>query len=307
MRVVAALGGNALLRRGEPPTPSHQRTNIRDAARALAGIAMHGLVVTHGNGPQVGLLALRTGTGPDAEPLDLLDAETAGMIGYVIDQELGNLLPDRDIATLLTQVEVDIDDPAFAAPDKPIGPVYAAAEAERLKQMHGWAMARDGAQWRRVVPSPAPRRIVEAGTIARLIEAGVIVICAGGGGIPVALSPSGARFGVEAVVDKDATSALLATELEADGLLLLTDVDGIYTDWQTPLARRLREVSPDALSSWMFAAGSMAPKAAAACRFVADGGPFAAIGTLTDAAALLAGTAGTRVVPGDRTAVWYDD
>ena len=302
MRIVVALGGNALLRRGEPPTADNQRRNVQVAAAALAPLARaHQLVITHGNGPQVGLLALQGAAVPAAEayPLDILDAETEGMIGYLIEQELVGLLPaGQQCATLLTQIEVDPHDPAFHSPDKPIGPVYDAAQARRLARERGWSVARDGEHFRRVVASPRPLRILEFGVIDQLVAQGVVVICAGGGGIPVVRRADGSLVGVEAVIDKDAASALLAHELDADALLLLTDVDAVYRDWGTARASPLHRVTPETLRRHSFAAGSMAPKVEAACTFVERGGRLAAIGALADAEAILRGAAGTRVMRG---------
>ena len=298
MRIVIALGGNALLRRSEPPTAANQRRNVRIAAEALAPIARrHDLVISHGNGPQVGLLALQgAACKPDETyPLDILDAETEGMIGYLIEQELGNLLPDRRCATLLTQIEVDPNDPAFGHPDKPIGPVYSEIEALRLAQERGWSVARDGAHFRRVVPSPAPNRIFELSVIELLVSQGVIVICAGGGGIPAVRREDGSLIGVEAVIDKDLASALLARELKADALLMLTDVDAVYRDWGTPSARAIRRITPQALRELDFAPGSMGPKVRAACEFVEQTGGMAGIGQLSDALAILDGKAGTVI------------
>lgn len=298
MRIVIALGGNALLRRGEPPTAANQRRNVRIAAGALAPIArLHDLVISHGNGPQVGLLALQgSASKPDESyPLDILDAETEGMIGYLIEQELGNLLPDRRCATLLTQIEVDPNDPAFGHPDKPIGPIYSEIEARRLAQERGWNMARDGAHFRRVVPSPSPKRIFELRVIELLVSQGVIVICAGGGGIPTVRREDGSLIGVEAVIDKDLASALLARELKADTLLLLTDIDAVYQGWGTPDASAIRRITPQALRELDFAAGSMGPKIRAACEFVEQTGGMAGIGQLKDALAILNGKAGTVI------------
>lgn len=301
MRVVAALGGNALLRRGEAMSAANQRANVARAARALAPLALaHELVLTHGNGPQVGLLALQNAAYGDADPypLDVLDAETEGMIGYLLEQELANLLPPgRDLATLLTRIEVDPADPAFARPAKPIGPVYGRAEAERLAAARGWAIAPDGRHWRRVVPSPAPRRILELAVIERLVAAGVIVVCAGGGGIPVVPRAGGGHEGVEAVIDKDHAGGLLAASLRADAFLMLTDVDAVEAGWGTHGARPIRLATPAELEAMSFAPGSMGPKVEAACRFVRATGGLAAIGSLGDAAALLRGEAGTRVLP----------
>lgn len=290
MLVVAALGGNALLRRGEPPDTKRQTANIRTAARALAEIAReHALVVTHGNGPQVGLLALRSG-----DPLYMLSAETEGMIGYMIETALRNELPGCDIAGLLTQIAVDPDDPAFATPGKPIGPVYKETEARRLAGEHGWSIAPDGDGFRHVVPSPRPLRILEIETIKLLVRSGVLVICAGGGGIPVIAGEAGWR-GIEAVIDKDHASALLARELGADALLMLTDVDAVYADWNGAKACPLGAVSTDDLRIYEFAPGSMGPKVEAAINFAEATGRVAGIGRLQDAAAILHGEAGTRI------------
>ena len=297
MRVVAALGGNALLRRGQPMTAENQRENIAVAARALLPIAQsHDLILTHGNGPQVGLLALQNAAyHPDETyPLDILDAESEGMIGYLLEQELGNLLPGRRMATLLTRIEVARDDPAFMHPTKPIGPVYEREEAERLAEDRGWTIAPDGAKWRRVVPSPEPRRILELNVIEPLVAAGVLVVCAGGGGIPV-VAGHGGYGGVEAVIDKDLAGALLARSLHADAFLMLTDVDAVYTGWGTPEAAPIRRIAPEDLDPREYAAGSMGPKVAAAKRFAEFDGGFAVIGALADAARMLAGEAGTMV------------
>jgi len=298
MRVVAALGGNALLRRGQPMTAENQRENVAVAARALLPIAQaHELVLTHGNGPQVGLLALQNAAyRPDETyPLDILDAESEGMIGYLLEQELGNLLPGRRMATLLTRIEVARDDPAFMHPTKPIGPVYERDEAERLAAERGWSIAPDGPKWRRVVPSPEPRRILELNVIEPLVADGVLVVCAGGGGIPV-VAGHGGYGGVEAVIDKDSAGALLARSLHADAFLMLTDVDGVYSGWGTPEATVLRRVLAEDLDPRAYAAGSMGPKVAAARCFAEAGGGFAVIGALADAARMLAGEAGTMVV-----------
>jgi carbamate kinase len=300
VRIVAALGGNALLRRGEPLTAESQRRNLARAVRALAPLGReHELVVTHGNGPQVGLLALQSLAYDEARPypLDVLGAESEGMIGYLLEQELVNALPDRPVATLLTQVVVDATDPAFERPTKPIGPVYHEAEARRLARERGWSIACDGDGWRRVVPSPEPRRIVELSTIRLLVDAGVLVVCAGGGGIPVLADSAGALRGVEAVIDKDLAAALLATSLGADGLVLLTDVGAVYRGYGTTAAEAIREATPAELRSEPLPSGSMGPKAEAACRFVEQTGCRAAIGALEDAVALVDGEGGTQVVP----------
>jgi carbamate kinase len=296
MRVVAALGGNALLRRGEPMDAETQRRNVAVAARSLAGIAAeHELIVTHGNGPQVGLLALQVEAYPEggSYPLDVLGAESEGMIGYLLAQGLRNALGAREIATLLTQVVVDPGDPAFATPSKPIGPVYDAdIGAER-----GWVMRPDGRRWRRVVASPEPQAIVELPTIRRLVEAGVLVICTGGGGVPVVSGEHGRLTGVEAVVDKDLAAALLAEQLGADALLLLTDVPSVMLDWGTERERPLTRATPADVAALGLASGSMGPKALAASRFAQATGGRAAIGALEDAAQLLDGTCGTLIEP----------
>jgi carbamate kinase len=299
MRVVAALGGNALLRRGQPMTAENQRANVAVAARALLPIALeHDLVLTHGNGPQVGLLSLQNAAyRPDEEyPLDILDAETEGMIGYLLEQELGNLLaPGRPMATILTRIEVDPADPAFDHPTKPIGPVYDREEAEHHAVEKSWRIAPDGNKWRRVVASPQPLQIVELAVIELLVRERVIVVCAGGGGIPVIATPGGGFEGIEAVIDKDFAGALLATSLHADAFLMLTDVDAVYADWGTPSAWPIHRASPDEMTSRAFAAGSMGPKVEAACRFVRANSGFAAIGSLADAGAMLRGDAGTII------------
>lgn len=304
MRVVAALGGNALLRRGEAMSADNQRANVRRAAAPLAELiaAGHQLVITHGNGPQIGLLALQSEAGPaeGAAPLDVLDAESEGMIGYMIEQELRNRLPPgAEVATLLTQVRVDAADAAFNKPDKPIGQVYGEAEATRLAATRGWRVAPDGAGWRRVVASPMPLEILQQPVVSILLDAGVTVICTGGGGIPCARRADGSMAGIEAVVDKDRASALLATGLAADMLLLLTDVDAAYLDFGTPQARAVSRADPGSLAAWRseFRAGSMGPKIEGAINFATATGHLAGIGRLEDAAAILGGTAGTLVDP----------
>ncbi len=310
MRLVIALGGNALLRRGEPLTAENQRRHVKAAAEALAPIAReHDLVISHGNGPQVGLLALQGAAykSDEAYPLDVLDAETEGMIGYLIEQELTNALPgDRRVATLLTQVEVDPDDPAFRNPSKPIGPVYEEAEARELARMRGWSIAPDGERYRRVVASPSPRRILELGVIELLVSQGIIVICAGGGGIPTASRPDGSLVGVEAVIDKDLASALLARELKADAFLMLTDVEAVYDRWGEPQGRAIRRISPHAIGELHFAAGSMGPKVEAALDFVEQTRGFAGIGRLEDAVGILRGEAGTVIAEDVTDIVWWD-
>ena len=303
MLVVAALGGNALLLRGQPADAGRQRANVATAVRALVELAReHDVVVTHGNGPQVGLLALQGEAyhGVEPYPLDVLGAESEGMIGYLLDQELVNGLGGRQVATLLTQVIVDQDDPAFARPEKFIGPVYEREHAQRLAAERGWTIAADGGFWRRVVASPEPRAVVELQTIRMLVDAGVLVVCAGGGGIPVVVDDHGRLRGVEAVIDKDRAAALLATGLGADALLMLTDVSAVQLGFGTAGARELNDVSAAELRELPFAAGSMGPKVQAACRFAEETGGLAAIGSLTDAAAILRGERGTRVRAGVR-------
>jgi carbamate kinase len=301
MLVVAALGGNALLQRGERLDADVQLANARMAAEALAGVAAtNRLVITHGNGPQVGLLALQNEacTSSAPYPLDVLDAETEGMLGYVLEQQLGAHLPPERLASLLTQVVVDQADPAFDRPTKPIGPLYEEPEARRRAREQGWSIAWDGHGWRRVVASPEPQRIVELAAIRLLVDAGVTVVCVGGGGIPVVETDRGLR-GIEAVIDKDLSAALLARELGADALLLLTDVDGVYDGFGTPEARRIARATPDDLRTLSLPAGSMGPKVEAVCRFVESGGRLGAIGSLADADALLGGDAGTIVARND--------
>jgi carbamate kinase len=302
MRVVVALGGNALLQRGEPMTVAAQHTNVRIAATALADLARdHQIVVAHGNGPQVGLLALQGAAyDPDRPwPLDVLGAETEGMIGYLIEQELMNALPDgSQCATLLSRVEVDANDPAFETPSKPIGPVYTEAEAERAAQDHGWAMITEASGGhRRVVPSPLPLRIVGLDAIKVLLDAGHTVICAGGGGIPVVRNTDGEMTGVEAVIDKDRTAALLALGLGADALLLLTDVPAVFRHYGSDDQSAIGDATPEALEDLELAPGSMGPKVGAAIAFARASGKLAGIGQLTDARAILEGRAGTRILP----------
>jgi len=303
MRIVVALGGNALLKRGERMNADVQRANVKLAAQALAPLASsHQLVISHGNGPQVGLLALQGAAYQEVEtyPLDVLGAQTEGMIGYMIEQELGNLLPFKvPFATLLTMVEVHAGDPGFRNPTKFVGPVYNKAEADSLAAEKGWAFKQDGSKWRRVVPSPMPQRIFEIRPIKWLLDQGTIVICAGGGGIPTMYEPGAVRklVGVEAVIDKDLCSELLARELDADLLIMLTDAPAVYMDWGKPTQRPIRSTSPSALSGIAFAAGSMGPKVEAACRFAAGSGRPAAIGALSELERIVEGEAGTTVYP----------
>jgi carbamate kinase len=299
-RLVVALGGNALLRRGEPLTAEIQRRHAAEAMAAVAELAeTHDVVLTHGNGPQVGLLALQASAYTDVPPypLDVLGAESEGMIGYVLEQELQNRLPGRVAVTVLTQVVVDPEDPAFSTPTKPIGPVYTEEQARRLAEERGWTIAEDGDHFRRVVASPEPLRIVEIPAIRMLVDAGAIVVCTGGGGIPVTMNGAGTLRGVEAVIDKDLAAELLARSLEADFLLMLTDVSAVLRGWGTADATPIGRTTPSELETMAFANGSMGPKVAAACRFVRATGGTAAIGALEDAARIVAGEAGTTVMP----------
>ncbi len=301
MLVLVALGGNALLRRGEPMTAGNMRANVRIACEALAPVARkHKLVVGHGNGPQIGLLALEAAAYEEAEdfPLDVLGAETEGSIGYMIEQELGNLLPfSRAFATLLTMIEVDPKDPAFRNPTKFIGPVYDKARADQLAAEKNWVFKPDGDKWRRVVASPQPKRIFEVRPMQWLLKHNAIVIAAGGGGIPTAYVAGQKRklAGVECVIDKDLASELLARTLKADLFVMLTDADAVYVDWGKPTQKAIRSASPKALAAMTFAAGSMGPKVDAACRFARATGKTAAIGALADLGAILAGKAGTTI------------
>lgn len=302
MLIVAALGGNALIRRGESLGLDEQLRNVAAAAASLAALVReHTVVITHGNGPQVGLLALQAESFSEVPPypLDVLDAESEGMIGYLLGQALGNALPSRSVATLLTQVVVDAHDPAFANPTKPIGPQYSAEDARERATTRGWTVAPDGPDgwWRRVVGSPAPLAIVELPAIRALMDAGFVVIAVGGGGVPVTRSADGTHHGVEAVIDKDAAAALLAERIGADRLLLLTDVPAVELSFGTPHARPVGVVDTDTLGSHEFAPGSMGPKVDAARRFVDATGQVAVIGSIEAAAALANGEAGTVVVP----------
>jgi carbamate kinase len=302
MRVVVALGGNALLRRGQEMSVENQRANVAVACEHLAPIAArHELVISHGNGPQIGLLALEEAAyeeAPDA-PLDVLGAETQGMIGYLIEQELGNRLPfEKPFASLLTMIEVDPHDPAFENPTKPIGPLYTQTDAEKLRAERGWNFKPDGDRLRRVVPSPAPLRIFEHRPIRWMLEHGAVVTCAGGGGIPTAYDEGRRLAGVEAVIDKDHASGLLARDIEADILIMATDAPAVFVGFGTENARAIELASPDALLpeyQQEFAEGSMLPKVIAACDFVRATGRVAAIGALADIEGMLAGTSGTRV------------
>ena len=302
MKLVVALGGNALLRRDQPPSAENQLENIRRAAAQLARVAeQHDLVLTHGNGPQVGLLALQAAAyvKVEAYPLDVLGAQTDGMIGYLLEQELYKLLPAaRAVTTLITRVEVDAQDPAFRHPTKPIGPVYTQQESERVAAAKAWVMAADGDAFRRVVASPQPLRVLGLQAIGWLLEHGALVIAAGGGGIPVARDGAGGDpglHGVSAVIDKDLCSSLLARELQADVLVIATDVAAVYLDWGQPTQRAIGKVTPQALAGHDFAAGSMGPKVEAARAFVLATGHRAVIGSLDRIEEMIVGTAGTQV------------
>jgi len=298
MRIVIALGGNALLRRGEEMTAENQRENIRIAAKVLAPIIeKHEVVISHGNGPQVGLLSLQSAAYKEVEeyPLDILGAQTQGMIGYMIEQELGNHLPvEIPIASILTMVEIDPEDPAFSNPTKPIGPIYGEKEARDLAKLKGWNIKQDGDYWRRVVPSPEPHRIFQLRPIHWLLEKGTVVICAGGGGIPTSYKDNGKLEGVEVVIDKDRASSLLAFELEADLLIMATDTDGVYLDWGGESEKIISKTTPEEISKYSFDKGSMGPKVEAACSFVERSGQRAVIGSLKDIEKMVSGISGTQ-------------
>lgn len=309
--IVVALGGNAILRQGDAGTAEEQAANIRLACAALVGIvaAGHRLAIVHGNGPQVGNILLQNeeaaATVP-ALPLDACGAESQGLLGYLIQREMGVALAAagirRPAATLLTQVLVDPDDPAFQNPTKPIGPFYTPQRARRLAEQRGYVMKADVRRgWRRVVASPEPRAIVEREAIAALLGSGAVVICCGGGGVPVWRDAQGRLWGVEAVIDKDLAAQRLAADLAADRLVILTDVTHVAVRWGQPDQLSLERTQLSVLRRYQqeghFAAGSMAPKVEAACRFVAAGGEFAVIGALEDAAAAAEGRTGTIVVP----------
>ena len=299
MRIVVALGGNALLQRGERPDAQVQEDNVRRAVDALAPLAHeHELVITHGNGPQVGVLALQSASDPHLTtpyPFDVLGAQTQGMIGYWLLQSMQNHLPDRQVAAIINQTLVEAADPAFDDPTKFVGEVYPQEEAQRFAAERGWAVKPDGDGWRRVVGSPRPQRVVETRLIRLLLESGAVVVCAGGGGVPVVRDETGQLRGVEAVVDKDLTSAVLAEALDADALLVLTDVAAVMTDFGRPGQAPICRATPAALRRGAFPSGSMGPKVEAVCRFVELTGGMAAIGSLQDAAAILRGDAGTVV------------
>lgn len=306
MKIVITLGGNALLRRGEALSADNQRRNIEVAAQALARLAAkHDLVLSHGNGPQVGLLALqneayaRENPAVPAYPFDVLGAESQAMVGYMFAQALSRALQtvgsDRPVASILTQSEVDPDDPAFANPTKFIGAMMTEAEAKEAEREHGWRVKQDGKGYRRVIASPRPLRIVEFPIIKNLVDTGTLVISCGGGGVPVIKSEKGLR-GVEAVIDKDFAGSILATELCADLLLIATDVDGVYENWGTSQQRRIGRITPQKLLQMGFAAGSMGPKIEAACQFVLKMGCPAAIGPLDRIEEVAEGKTGTWIV-----------
>jgi len=301
MRIVVALGGNALLQRGQKPDADVQQENVRRSVEALAPLAEeHELVVTHGNGPQVGVLALQSASDPHLTtpyPFDVLGAQTQGMIGYWLLQAMQSHLAGRQVAAIINQTLVEAGDPAFGDPTKFVGEIYARDEAERLAAERGWVVKPDGAGWRRVVGSPRPQRVVETRLIRLLLESGAVVVCAGGGGVPVIRDSAGHLQGVEAVVDKDLTSSVLAEALDADTLMVLTDVPNVMRDFGTPDQQPVLRATPGGLRALDFPAGSMGPKVDAACRFVELTGGVAAIGTLDDAAAILRGEAGTIVTP----------
>ncbi len=303
MRIVVALGGNALLRRGESPESAIQLEHVAEAAPALAKAATeHELVLVHGNGPQVGMLALESAADPSLAhpyPFSELVAETQGVIGYWLQQGLANAGLTTPVVTLVTQTLVDQDDPAFGDPTKFVGTLYDEGHAHELADKHGWTVRADGPGWRRVVASPLPLGIVELETARGLLGDGTTVVLAGGGGVPVVRGPHGLT-GVDAVVDKDYVAALVAAELQADLLVLLTDVDGVMSDYGTPRQRLMREVSVDELAALSFPAGSMGPKVSAACRFVRETGKPAAIGSLTAADDVIGARAGTQLSAGDR-------
>lgn len=304
MRIVVALGGNALLRRGERPEAAVQQAHLADAAGALAALAGdHELVITHGNGPQVGLLALEGDAYREVAPypFDVLGAESQGMIGYLIAQALSETLSGREVVVVLTRVVVDADDPRFRTPTKPIGPMYFEEQALHLAREHGWTVARDGEGFRRVVASPEPREVVELASIERLLEGGAVVVCSGGGGVPVVRGARGLH-GVEAVIDKDLTAGLLAESIGADRLVIVTDVGRVEHDWGTREARPIAHATPAELRCETFAEGSMGPKVEAACRFVERTGCVAAIGALEELVDVARGYAGTQVAP--RAAGW---
>jgi carbamate kinase len=310
VRIIVALGGNAIARRGEAMTVEHQLENLRLVSSRLKSVAdKHELVLTHGNGPQVGLLALQNAAYSELAgyPLDVLGAETQGMIGYFIEIEMRHVLPpEQKLTTVLTLVEVSTEDPAFQDPTKFIGPVYTEAQAQALAAERGWVFRLDGSAHRRVVPSPVPQRIVQIDSVVQLLKAHHIVICAGGGGIPVARDAAGHFVGVEAVVDKDASSAVLASAIDGELFVMATDADAVYLDWGTPAQRAIKRISTAELRQFDFAAGSMGPKVAAAIAFADRSGCRAVIGKLDDIDGILAGRAGTVIESADGPTEFYE-
>ncbi|TDD40416.1 carbamate kinase [Actinomadura sp. KC06] len=301
MRVVVALGGNALVKRGETPDAEPQRRNVDRAVRALAPLAeRHELIVTHGNGPQVGVLSLESVNDPNLTrpyPLDTIGAETQGMIGYWMLQALQNALPGRQVMAMINQTLVSAVDPAFENPTKFVGQVYDREEAEKLAAEYGWTVRQDGDRWRRVVPSPRPQRVIETRLIRELVRLGTVVVCAGGGGIPVFRNDVGRLEGVEAVIDKDLTASVLAESMDADALLILTDVPRVMRHYGTPEQEEITHTTPHELRAQDFPAGSMGPKVEAVAGFVERTGDMAAIGMLDQCVQILEGTAGTIVTP----------
>ena len=298
MKIVVALGGNAMLQRGQPLEADIQKENIRKAAQVIAKVAdKHQVILTHGNGPQVGLLALQNSAYDKVSPypLDVLGAETAGMIGYMMNVEIRNLRPKLPIVTMVTETLVDHEDPAFKNPTKYVGPVYSKEEAERMAEEKGWQVKQDGEYYRRVVPSPKPQKVIEGNTVGHLSEQGALVICSGGGGVPVSLDSNGIYEGIEAVVDKDLTSAILAKQLNADALIIMTDVDAVCVNFGKPDQKKIHSATPDHMNEMDFPAGSMGPKIEAAADFVKQGGQYAAIGSLYDLEKIITGEAGTRI------------
>ena len=315
MRIVVALGGNALLKRGEPMTAQNQSANIRLAAEQLAKVKpKNELIISHGNGPQVGLLALQHAAyyAQDSKiepyPLDVLVSQTVGMIGYMLQQELTNLLPATPTQTLVTQVIVDEHDPAFSKPSKPIGQVYTQAEAEKLAAEKGWTVMPDGQYYRRAVPSPKPQDVTGINAVKTLLAQDHIVICGGGGGVPCVKNAQGQLTGVEAVVDKDLATAVIANHLDADLFIIATDVNATCVNFQKEGERKIAKANPAALEalSAEFAAGSMGPKVQAVINFVKATGKDAAIGSLADIEDIVAGNAGTRVSLSANEVVFYE-
>ncbi len=298
MKIVIALGGNAMLQRGQPLEASIQRENIRKAAQVIAKVAdEHQVILTHGNGPQVGLLALQNAAYDKVfpYPLDVLGAETAGMIGYMMNMELRNLRPKMPIVTMVTETLVSSEDPAFQNPTKFVGPVYGEEEAKSLAAEKDWSIKADGEYFRRVVPSPMPQSVIEGNTVGQLSDAGALVICSGGGGVPVCRQEDGTLEGIEAVVDKDLTSAILAKQLKADALIIMTDVDAVCINFGQPDQKKIHQATTGQISELDFPAGSMGPKIEAAADFVKEGGEYAAIGSLYDLEQIVSGEAGTRI------------